>query len=131
MASMSSSGAVPAPPARDVQALAGVLAASGIVHLVKPEVYEPMMPDVVPAHREVILVSGVAELVCAAALLHPRTRRAAGWASAGLLLLVYPANLKMALDARGSRRPALKAATLARLPMQLPMIRAALRAARA
>ena len=37
-------------------------AASGVVHLVRPEVYEPLMPDWVPAHREIVLASGVAEL---------------------------------------------------------------------
>jgi uncharacterized membrane protein len=115
---------------RDIKALSGVLAVSGTLHLVKPEVYEPIMPSVVPAQREVILASGVAELLCAAGLLHPRTRRAAGWASAALLLAVYPANLKMASDVRHSRRTGLKAAAFARLPLQLPMIRSALRAAR-
>ena len=74
-------------------------AGSGVVHLVKPEVYEPLMPSWVPAHREVILASGVAELACAVGLAVPATRRVAGWASALLLLGVCPGNIKMALDA--------------------------------
>ncbi|QIK76947.1 DoxX family protein [Nocardioides piscis] len=118
------------PLTKDISALSGIFAVSGVIHLVKPEVYEPLMPDVVPAHREVIWASGVAELVCAAALLHPRTRVAAGWASAALLLAVYPANLKMASDLRSSRKTGLKAAAFARLPLQVPLIRSALRAAR-
>ena len=120
----------PSPLTKDVAALAGLFTLSGVVHLVRPQVYEPIVPRVLPARRQVVLVSGVAELVCAAGLLHPRTRRAAGWASAGLLLAVYPANVKMALDARRSRSTGLRAATLARLPLQLPMVRTALRAAR-
>lgn len=116
--------------ARDTRALAGVLATSGVVHLVRPEVFEPLMPDLVPAHREVILVSGVAELLCAAGLAHPRTRRLAGWASVALLLAVYPANLKMAGDALQTDSRRFQAAALARLPLQLPMIRAAWRATR-
>lgn len=115
---------------RDVVALAGLFATSGTVHLVRPQVFEPIVPDVLPAHRELVLVSGVAELVCAAGLLHPRTRRLAGWASAAILLAVYPANVKMARDARRSRSTALKVGTVVRLPLQLPMIRTALRAAR-
>ena len=115
---------------RGTLALAGVFAASGVVHLARPEVYEPLMPAWVPAHREVILGSGVAELACAAGLVVPATRRPAGWASAALLVGVYPGNVKMALDALGSRRTPLKVAAVARLPLQLPMIRAALRAAR-
>ena len=114
---------------RDVQVLAGIFAVSGVIHLVRPETYEPLMPDLVPAHREVILASGVAELACAAALLHPRTRRLAGWASAALLLGVYPANLKMAADASRTRSTGFKAAAYGRLPLQLPLIRTAWKAA--
>ncbi|MBZ5736973.1 DoxX family protein [Nocardioides mangrovi] len=115
---------------RSVTILALGFAASGAVHLVKPEVYEPLMPSWVPAHREVILGSGVAELACAAGLALPRTRRAAGWASVLLLLGVYPGNIKMAVDAAQTRNTTVKAVAFGRLPLQLPMIRAALRAAR-
>jgi len=93
---------------RDIKILAGVFVTSGVVHLVRPETYEPIMP-----------------------LLHPRTRKLAGWASLGVLLTVYPANLKMAGDALKTDDQRFKAVALARLPLQLPMIRAALRAARA
>jgi uncharacterized membrane protein len=105
-----------------------ILATSGVVHLAKPEVYEPLMPSWVPAHREVILASGVAELACAAGLALPSTRRVAGWASAALLLGVYPGNVKMAVDAAKTDNTAFKVAAFGRLPLQLPMIRAALRA---
>jgi uncharacterized membrane protein len=116
---------------KDVLLLAGIFATSGVVHLAKPEVYEPLMPDVVPAHREVILASGVAELGLAAGLLLPRTRRAAGWGSVALLLGVFPGNLKMADDARRSRSTKFKALAYGRLPLQAPMVRIALKAARA
>lgn len=119
------------PLSKDISALSGIFAVSGALHLLKPELYEPIMPDLVPAHGEVIWASGVAELLCAAGLLHPRTRRAAGWASAALLLAVFPANLKMAHDLKDSRRTGLRGVAIARLPLQLPMIRSALRAARA
>src|SRR3954468_24408931 len=115
---------------RSVKLLALGFAASGAVHLVKPEVYLPLMPSWVPAHREVILASGVAELACAAGLAVPATRRAAGWASVLLLLGVYPGNLKMATDSLKTKNTGLKVASFARLPMQWPMIKAALRAAR-
>ena len=115
---------------RGTRALAGIFAVSGVVHLVRPRFYEPLMPAWVPAHREVILGSGVAELACAAGLLAPPTRRVAGLASAALLVGVFPGNLKMAADAAGTDRTALKAAAFARLPLQWPMIRAALGASR-
>jgi uncharacterized membrane protein len=115
---------------RDVALLAGIFTVSGVVHLVRPELYEPLMPSWVPAHREVIYGSGVAELICAAGLLHPRTRRAAGYASAALLVAVFPGNLKMADDSRRTRSTRFKVLAFGRLPLQLPMIRAALRATR-
>lgn len=115
---------------RTTRVLALLFTASGIVHLVRPKVFESLMPSWVPAHREVILASGVAELACAAGLALPATRRPAGWASALLLVGVYPGNLKMAADALATDNTGLKAAALLRLPLQVPMIRWALRAAR-
>ena len=118
------------PAAKDVALLAGIFTTSGVVHLVRPEVFEPLMPSWVPAHDEVILWSGVAELACAAGLLAPATRRPAGWASAALLVGVFPGNVKMAWDAMRTRSTRFRAIALARLPLQLPMVRSALKAAR-
>ena len=119
-----------APLTRDIKVLAAIFATSGAVHLVRPETYEPIMPKVVPAKREVILASGVLEIFCAAGLLHPTTRRIAGWASLGVLLGVYPANFKMAGDAMQTDNQSFKAMAIGRLPLQLPLIRSALKAAR-
>ena len=111
--------------------LALAFAGSGLVHLVKPEVYEPLIPDWLPGAREVVLVSGVAELVCAAGLVHPRTRNAAGWASAALLVAVWPGNFQMAVDSFDGDNTALQVGSVVRLPLQIPMIWAALKAAHA
>ncbi len=113
---------------RDVALLAGIFTVSGTVHLVKPDVFRPLMPSWVPRHREVIVGSGVAELACAAGLVLPATRRPAGLASALLLVAVFPGNVKMALDAQRSRSTPYKAATIARLPLQLPLVRSAWKA---
>jgi len=115
---------------RSSKLLAAGLAGSGAVHLAKPEVYEPLMPSWVPAHREVILGSGVAELALALGLVLPPTRRVAGWASVALLLAVWPGNLQMALDSNRSSSTAFKVAAWGRMPLQIPMIRAAVAAAR-
>ncbi|HWU22336.1 MAG TPA: DoxX family protein, partial [Nocardioides sp.] len=101
----------------DAKIVIGAFLASGTVHLVKPEVFEPLMPSWIPAHREVIIGSGVAELACAVGMLVPLTRRPAALASAALLVGVFPGNVQMAADAlRGDNR-ALQAASLARLPL--------------
>lgn len=115
---------------RELAVLAGLFTASGVAHLVRPKTYEPLMPAWVPAHREVIIGSGIAELACAAGLALPATRSVAGWASAALLVGVFPGNVKMAVDASRTPNKPLKGAAFARLPLQVPMIRTALRAAR-
>lgn len=119
-----------APLRTDAKVVMGAFVASGLLHLARPRTFEPLMPRWVPAHRQVIVWSGVAELACAAGLAVPATRRTAGLASAAVLLAVYPGNVKMAVDATRTTNDWYKAATFARLPLQLPMIRAALRAGR-
>jgi uncharacterized membrane protein len=129
------SAPVPALP-KDVAGLAALFLTSGTMHLARPQVFEPLIPGALPAPRFLVHLSGIAELLCGAGLLYPHTRRAAGWASAVLLVAVYPGNVQMCVShaQRATRRRdaaswAAFAATLARLPLQLPLIRTALRAA--
>lgn len=117
--------------------LAAVFTTSGVMHLVRPQVFEPIVPRRLPRIRDIVYASGVAELACAAGLLVPATRKVAGLGSAALLVGVLPANLQMSATAyrRMRRRPedgrrrATFVATLARLPLQWPLIRVALSAA--
>lgn len=118
-------------------ALAGLFVASGVIHLVRPQVFEPMVPAPLREHdRTLVHASGVVEIACAAGLLVPATRQAAGWASAAVLVGVFPANVQMSVDhgrrAQRKRTPqaiGFFAGTLARLPLQWPLVRIALRAA--
>ncbi|WP_327634079.1 DoxX family protein [Kribbella sp. NBC_00482] len=107
--------------------LFGVL---GTLHFVKPEPFEQIVPKPLPRKKELVYVSGVAELACAAGLLHPRTRRLAGLASAGLLVAVFPANVQMAADLQKKGSRTALTIAYARLPLQIPLIRWALKAAR-
>lgn len=125
------------PLTKGIVGLAGLFLTSGTVHLARPEVFESIIPaPLVERRRELVYASGVAELVCAVGLLLPRTRKPAGLASAALLVAVLPANVQMSVShgRRAARRQdtssrAAFAGTLARLPLQWPMIRTALRAA--
>jgi uncharacterized membrane protein len=111
-----------APMSRSQKALAGFFAFAGGMHFVIPRSYETIMPPSLPRHREAVVVSGLAEIAGAAALLPRRTRRFARWWLLGLLLAVFPANVHMAVNpeqVRGldlSRIP--RWALWARLPLQ-------------
>ena len=50
----------------DVAGLAALLATSGLVHLVRPEVFEGIVPLMLPNRRALVYVSGVAEIPKAA-----------------------------------------------------------------
>lgn len=114
---------------RGMWCLVALFAGSGVLHFVRPRPFEAIVPRWLPARRRLVHLSGAAELACAVGLAVPATRRPAGMASAVLLTLVFPANLQMAYDvSRRGSAPATVAA-VARLPLQLPMIRIALRAA--
>jgi uncharacterized membrane protein len=115
---------------RSTTGLAGLFAVLGILHFAKPKPFEQIIPPALPAKKQLVYASGACELACAAGLLHPRSRRAAGLASAALLVAVFPANVQMALDLNRQGSTAAKAIGFARLPLQLPLIRAALKAAR-
>ncbi|WP_327005540.1 hypothetical protein OHA72_63045 [Dactylosporangium sp. NBC_01737] len=119
-----------APGRRSAFALAGLLVAAGVTHLVNPKPYDRIVPRALPGSpRTYTSVSGVVELALAAGLVHPRTRRAAGLASAGFFAAVFPANVKMALDWRHAP-PVRRAVAHGRLPLQLPLILWGLKVAR-
>ncbi|WP_176611659.1 hypothetical protein [Actinomadura sp. WMMB 499] len=110
--------------------LATSMAAIGTLHMIAPKPFDAIVPERLPGSaRTWTYLSGVAELACAAAVAHPRTRRAGALATAGLMLAVYPANIKMARDWRHRALP-LRAAAYGRLPFQAPLIGWALHVAR-
>ena len=109
--------------------LAGLLTTTGTLHVVVPDTFAAIVPPELPEPRALVYLSGAAELACAAGLTVPRTRRLAGWATAALFVAVFPGNVQMALDA-SDRSVLYRAATYARLPVQLPLVLWAVRVAR-
>ena len=110
--------------------IALIFGTSGVLHLVKPGPFMSIMPPWLPAHRELVLISGVCEILGAVGVLVPATRVAAGWGLIALLLAVFPANIQMLLNARASHASALwTAGLIARLPLQVFLIYGVYRAA--
>ncbi len=105
----------------------GVLAAffvgAGVLHFVKPEPYESIMPPQLPFPRELIYGSGVAEILGGLGVLSSRLRPWAGLWLIGLLIAVFPANVYHAFAADEiPGNPAPLAVLIARLPLQALLI---------
>ncbi|WP_083577136.1 DoxX family protein [Rhodococcus tukisamuensis] len=114
-------------------ALSAILLGAGTLHFVNPKPFDSIVPRQLPGSpRAYTYASGVAELAVGAAIAVPRTRRLGGTLAAALFVAVFPANVQMAVDwlGRSSTPLPLKAVAVARLPLQLPLIAAALKVRR-
>jgi uncharacterized membrane protein len=100
---------------------AAIFVLAGANHFLHPKPYLSMMPAYLPAPKELVWISGIAEVAGGIAVLLPASRKAAGWGLIALLLAVFPANLNVALN--GWPNVHLPAWLLwARLPLQPIMI---------
>jgi uncharacterized membrane protein len=93
----------------------------GIGHFISAGFFIMAMPDYLPYHQELVLISGVFEVLGAIGLLVPKTRLLAGYGLIALILAVYPANINMALHPEKYHNISVFFLYL-RLPMQLLFI---------
>ena len=96
--------------------LAIFMIAAGIMHFVNPAFFLKIMPPYLPLHKELVLLSGVFELVLGVLLLIPQTSRMAAWGIVALLIAVFPANVY--LYQHQDILPASPSVHLLRLPLQ-------------
>lgn len=108
-------------PRRLSRAAGPVFVSAGVLHFVIPRTYIAIMPDWLPAHRELVFASGVAEAAGGIGLMatDARVRRGGMWLLLATLAGVFPANIHMALHPERYRIPGGRATLLARLPLQL------------
>jgi len=95
--------------------------AAGSLHFLIPQVYVRIMPPYLPAHLQLVYLSGLFEILGGLGLFLPATRPAAAWGLIALLIAVMPANIQMVID--HARFPAIPLWALwLRLPLQIPLI---------
>ena len=98
--------------------LASLLVTTGTLHLLRPAVFDSLIPPFLGDPRAWTYASGLAELAVAAAVALPRTRRAGGLAAAALFVAVLPGNIYMAFEPGDVPRWI----ALLRLPLQVPLV---------
>jgi uncharacterized membrane protein len=110
-----------------VYRLAALLLGSGVLHFVMPKPYDSIVPAELPgSQRFYTYASGVAELASGALLLSPRTRRIGALSAVAVFVGVFPANVNL-LRMWKDKPLLMRLGALARLPLQIPMITAALK----
>ena len=103
--------------------LALFFSVAGLLHFIFPAAYIGVMPPWLPAHAELVFISGVCELAGGIGLLIASTRVAAGWGLLLLCIAVLPANVQMWLAAIASHKAFwLQALLFLRLPLQVPLM---------
>ena len=76
--------------------LLGVLfVVAGINHFVHPNFYINIMPDYLPAHRALVLLRGVTEIVAGAMLFLRRTSALGAWGIVAMLVLFFMVHIHM------------------------------------
>lgn len=78
--------------------LAAFFTLAGALHFVRPRPYESIVPPSLASRKkEIVAISGVAELAGAALVLPTPSRRLGRWWLLALLAAVFPANVHMAV----------------------------------
>lgn len=70
----------------------------GIAHFVITDFFILAMPDYLGYHRELVIISGIFEISGAVGMLISKTRVFAGYGLIALVIMVFPANINMALN---------------------------------
>lgn len=95
--------------------------AAGLNHFWHPEFYLKIMPPWLPWHKELVLISGICEMLFALLLIFPGSRKLGAWCIILLLIAVFPANVQMMINYLNESNPKLWIA-IARLPLQIILI---------
>lgn len=108
---------------RSRAALATLFAFAGTMHFLRPKFFEAIVPPAIEAQKkEIVAISGAAELTGAALILPPASRRLGRWWLLALLVAVFPANVHMAVNPEQIRGLDMEKiprwALWARLPLQ-------------
>ncbi len=96
---------------------------AGINHFINPRFYIKMIEDFLPYAAALVILSGIAEIICGLGFFIPQTRVWAAWGTIALLIAIYPANIYMTMHPEKFHFPLW--GLYLRLPIQLLLIWAA------
>ena len=101
--------------------LAALLIIAGILHFIQPKFFERIVPKYLPAAKLLVLLSGIAEVICGILLITPQTQSIGAYLTIALLIAVFPANIEMARLYYVKKKKGFWI-TVLRLPLQILLI---------
>lgn len=94
---------------------------AGINHFRKPKLYERIMPPYIPAHKSMVILSGIAEMVLGLMLLIPENQHIAAWGIILMLTLFFTVHIYMLQEEKAAMKLP-KWVLILRIPLQLALI---------
>jgi uncharacterized membrane protein len=95
----------------------------GIKHFTNTDFFVNIVPPIINCKEEVVLVSGLIEVILGILLLFNQTRKLAAWGIILLLIAVFPANIYLYLSEITRETLSIsKNQALYRLPFQIPLM---------
>ena len=95
----------------------------GIKHFTNTDFFVTIVPPIINCKEEVVVVSGLIEVILGILLLFNQTRKLAAWGIILLLIAVFPANIYLYLSEIARETLSIsKNQALYRLPFQIPLM---------
>lgn len=94
---------------------------AGLTHFTKPKMYLQIMPPYIPAHKTMVMLSGLAEMALGFLVLNPDTQAIAAWGIITLLVLFIPIHIYMLQNEKAAMKLP-KWLLWLRLPLQLALM---------
>ena len=100
--------------------MAAFLIFAGISHFTKKNFFMEVMPPYIPKHEEMVIISGIVEIILGIGLLFSQTKSLAAWGIILFFIAVFPANIYMVTSGKFKKIP--KWMIWLRLPLQFILI---------
>jgi uncharacterized membrane protein len=95
---------------------------AGINHFVSPEFYVNIMPDYLPAHEGLVMLSGVTEILAGLMVATPRLTRYGAWLCIAHLVVFFTVHVDMIVHAADKYSDIPLAFLWVRIPLQFLFI---------
>lgn len=94
---------------------------AGVNHFRNPKMYERIIPPYIPSHKNMVVVSGLAEMILGMMLLIPENQSIAAWGIILMLVVFFSVHFYMLQDQRASMKLP-KWVLILRIPLQFILI---------